>query len=176
MKKFWFAPGLVLVLGFWLGLASDVAWAAPEEAASAGGYLSGYTVADPRPTAVSWWSTLAYLFSLFLVFAVVVVMAYFATRFVSGHFTLGNADGGKILDQLALSPKHSVCVVDMAGRVLVVGIADHNVSLLTEITDEAEIDRLRRQSLTRPLDGSAFNRQLGALTGLMQKIPPIFRK
>ena len=34
-------------------------------AEAAGGYLEGYEDVDPRPTAVSWWSTLAYMLSLF---------------------------------------------------------------------------------------------------------------
>ena len=33
-------------------------------AEAAGGYLEGYEEVDPRPTGVSWWSTLAYLVSL----------------------------------------------------------------------------------------------------------------
>ena len=33
------------------------------EAEAAGGYLEGYEEVDPRPTGVSWWSTLAYLLS-----------------------------------------------------------------------------------------------------------------
>ena len=56
-------------------------------AEAARGYLEGYEEVDPQPTGVSWWSTLAYLFSLFAVFAVVLVMAYFAARFI-GKFTV----------------------------------------------------------------------------------------
>lgn len=172
--RFFLKP--IAITAIWLWLFTAVGGAAPEEVAPSGGYLAGYETVDPRPTAVSWWSTLAYLFSLLLVFAIVVILAYFATRFVGGHFSVGTGDGGRILEQLPLSPKHSVCVVDLAGRVLVVGVAEHNVTLLTEINDKDEIERLRRQSAARSADGSSFNRQLGALTGVMQKIPPIFRK
>ena len=155
--------------------APRAVWAAPEGAASSGGYLSGYTTTDPVPTAVSWWSTLAYLFSLLLVFAVVVVLAYWATRFVGGQISAGNLNNSKILEQLPVSPKHSVCVIEMAGRVFMIGIADHSVNLLAEITDEEEIDRLRRQSLARPLMGGSFSHQIGSLADLMQKIPPFRR-
>ena len=45
-----------------------------------GGYLAGYQEADPRPSAVSWWSTVAYVVSLFAVFAFVVILAYLVAR------------------------------------------------------------------------------------------------
>ena len=43
---------------------------AAEEAAK-GGYLAGYENSDPRPTSISWWSTIAYLVSLFAIFVFV---------------------------------------------------------------------------------------------------------
>ena len=55
--------------------------------AAEGGYLAGYTEPDPRPTGVSWWSTLAYLLSLLAVFAFVLILAYLAARLLSSHFT-----------------------------------------------------------------------------------------
>ena len=39
---------------------------AAEEAAK-GGYLSGYENADPKPSSISWWSSIAYLVSLFAI-------------------------------------------------------------------------------------------------------------
>ena len=86
-------------------------------AEAAGGYLEGYEETDPRPTGVSWWSTLAYLLSLFAVFGVVLVMAYFAARFIGGRFNAArmSASGGRVLENLpALSaqlkwPAESFC-------------------------------------------------------------------
>ncbi len=67
-----FLPVIIaLLLNFGCGTAEAV-----------GGYLSGYEEVEPKPTAVSWWSTLAYLLSLVAVFAVVVVMAYFTAKFI----------------------------------------------------------------------------------------------
>ncbi len=71
-----FLPVIIaLFLNFGCGTAEAV-----------GGYLSGYEEVEPKPTAVSWWSTLAYLLSLVAVFAVVVVMAYFTAKFIGGRF------------------------------------------------------------------------------------------
>ncbi|MBE6092701.1 MAG: flagellar biosynthetic protein FliO, partial [Selenomonas ruminantium] len=60
-------------------LVTEPALAADE--AAKGGYLAGYENTDPRPAPISWWSTIAYLVSLFAIFVFVVGLAYFAARF-----------------------------------------------------------------------------------------------
>lgn len=164
-------------------LLPDVGQAAPdmgqaaEEAASSGGYLAGYENADPRPTAVSWWSTLAYLVSLFAIFGFVVVMAYFAARFLGGKFAQHiTGSGGRILEHLPLGPNRSVCVVEMANRVFLLGVTEHSITLLSEITDPEEIERLHQSSIIRPLHTEMFSREFGMLADLAQKVPPILRK
>ena len=143
-------------------------------AEAAGGYLEGYEEADPRPTAVSWWSTLAYLLSLFAVFGVVLVMAYFAARFIGGRFNAArlSASGGRVLENLPLGPNRSVCIVEMAGRVFLLGVTDHNINLLGEITDKDLIEHLHTQSLAT---GDMFSQEFGTLSGLVRKIP-LFKK
>jgi len=163
--------GVLLVL-----VDPTIGWAA-DEAAPSGGYLSGYENADPNPSPVSWWSTLAYLLSLLVIFALVVAMAYFAARIMGGHFGRGpTGAGGRILDSLSLGPKMSVCLVEMAGRVFLLGVTEQNVTLLSEIMDEEEIEQIRRQALTRTVDMGMFSQQFGALSEFVQKVPPIFRK
>jgi len=104
-----------------------------------GGYLSNYEEVEPQPAAVSWWSTLAYLLSLLAVFAVVVVMAYFTAKFIGGRFNARMATGGgRILENLPLGPNRSVCIVEIAGRVFLLGVGE-NISLLAEITDDTDI-------------------------------------
>jgi flagellar protein FliO/FliZ len=149
---------------------------------TSGGYLSGYENADPKPTQVSWFSTLAYIVSLIAVFAFVVVMAYFASRFLSQKFGqhLSNG-GGSILENLALGPNRSVCVVEMADRVFLLGVTEHTITLLSEINDAEEIKRLHRVSLQHEStsflqDEGVFDNQLGALEQLAKRIPSIFKK
>ena len=143
-------------------------------AEAAGGYLEGYEEVDPRPTGVSWWSTLAYLVSLFAVFAVVLVMAYFAARFIGGRFNAArmSASGGRILENLPLGPNRSVCTVEMAGRVFLLGVTDHSISLLGEITDKDLIEHLHEQAIN---SGDMFSQEFGTLSGLVKKIP-LFKK
>ena len=154
-------------------ILQDSAWAA--DAASSSGYLSGYENPDPRPSPVSWWSTLAYLLSLLVIFGFVVVMAYFVARFVGGHFGKSvSRHGGRLLVSLPLGPKSSAAVVEIAGRTFLLGVTEQNVSLLAEITDREEIEALERTSAALPerWEGSLFSSQLGALSDFVSR----FRK
>ena len=140
-----------------------------------GGYLSGYEEVEPQPSAISWWSTFAYLISLVAVFAVVVVMAYFAARFIGGRFNSARmaAGGGKILENLQLGPNRSVCIVEMAGRVFLLGVTDGGITLLDTITDNDMIEHLHEQSLAA---NDIFYQDFGSFSDLVKKIPPIFKK
>ena len=162
--KLYLPIALVLFVLIYLGGSTE----------AAGGYLEGYEEVNPRPTGVSWWSTLAYLVSLFAVFAVVLVMAYFAARFIGGRFNAArmSASGGRILENLPLGPNRSVCTVEMAGRVFLLGVTDHNISLLGEITDKDLIEHLHEQAIN---SGDMFSQEFGTLSGLVKKIP-LFKK
>lgn len=154
-------------------ILQDSAWAA--DAASSSGYLSGYENPDPRPSPVSWWSTLAYLLSLLVIFGFVVVMAYFVARFVGGHFGKSvSRHGGRLLVSLPLGPKSSAAVVEIAGRTFLLGVTESNVSMLAEITDPQEIESLERESALLPqqAEGTMFTSQLGALADFVSR----FRK
>lgn len=163
--KFYLPAALVFFCVIYLGGSTVEA---------AGGYLEGYEEVDPRPTGVSWWSTLAYLISLFAVFAIVLVMAYFAARFIGGRFNAAriSASGGRILENLPLGPNRSVCTVEMGGRVFLLGVTDHNINLLGEITDKDLIEHLHEQSLNT---GDLFSQEFGTLSDLVKKIP-LFKK
>ena len=140
-----------------------------------GGYLSGYEEVQPQPSAISWWSTFAYLISLVAVFAVVVVMAYFAAKFIGGRFNSARmaAGGGKILENLPLGPNRSVCIVELAGRVFLLGVTDGGITLLDTITDNDMIEHLHEQSLAA---NDIFYQDFGSFSDLVKKIPPIFKK
>jgi len=141
------------------------------ETAEAVGYLSGYEEVETKPPAVSWWSTLAYFLSLVAVFAVVAVMAYFTAKFIGSRFNARMATGGgRILENLPLAPNRSVCIVEIAGRVFLLGVGE-NISLLAEITeDTATVENLRERNK------DMFAQDFGSFSDLIQKIPPIFKK
>ena len=139
-----------------------------------GGYLAGYEEADPRPSAVSWWSTVAYVVSLFAVFAFVVILAYLVARaFGKSSMRTLAARGGQVYLQLPLGPNRSVCVVELFGRVFVLGVTDANIRLITEIDDPETLEEIRSAA---PMEGGVFSEQFGSLSDFVQKIPPLFRK
>ena len=166
---------LACLAGLLLMILAEPALAAEE--AAQGGYLAGYETNVPQPAAMSWWSTAAYLVSLFVIFAFVVGMAYLAARFLGGHFAKPAASkAGRIVNHLPLGPNKSVCIVEMAGHFLLLGVTEHEITLLAEITDPEEIEKLHRMEGEDSLAGDMFSQQLGSLSGLAQKIPPFLRK
>lgn len=145
---------------------------------ASGGYLSEYKTSGPQPTQMSWLSTLAYLLSLLVVFGFVVVAAYFVSKFMSQRFGRASAaHGGKMLAHLPLGPNLSVCVVELAGRVMMLGVTEHSISYLAEITDPEEIARLSLSSDDTSLstmDG-LFGKQMGSLEQIARSLPSVFR-
>lgn len=154
-------------------LFATVAFAAE----AGGGYLSGYTEVDPRPSSASWWSTLAYLFSLLAVFVVVAAMAYFASRFLSGRFGQSvPGEDGRILAHLPLGPNRSVCVVEIAERIFMLGVTEHSITLLREVTDAGEMERLHRRDFgSQGGVGDLFSAQSGSFEQFARRIPSLFR-
>ena len=139
-----------------------------------GGYLAGYEEADPRPSAVSWWSTVAYVVSLFAVFAFVVILAYVVARaFGKNSMQRLAARGGQVYMQLPLGPNRSVCVVELFGHVFVLGVTDANIHLIAEIDDPETVEEIRA---SEPAGSGVFQEQFGSLSDFVQKIPPLFRK
>ena len=83
------------------------------------------------------------------------------------------AGGGKILENLPLGPNRSVCIVEMAGRVFLLGVTDGGISLLGEITDSDMIEHLHEKSLAA---NDIFYQDFGSVSDLVKKIPPLFKK
>lgn len=51
----------------------------------------------------------------------------------------------KILGQTHLSPKQSIFLVEMPGRILIIGATQNNISLLTEVKDEETIETIKER-------------------------------
>ncbi len=64
-----------------------------------------------------------------LVGGFVIFKRYGAQRLKAG----GGRQGLRLVDRLALGPKHAVCLINVAGRYLVVGVAEREMNLLTEL-------------------------------------------
>ena len=151
-------------------------WLAALPAAAAqqgGGYL---TYQEPPAAGPSVLSTAAYIVTVLLTIGLVVALAYFTSRLLGEKFARRSANGPvRLLASLPLGANRGIYVVDIAGKVLVVGAADHSVTLLQEVTDPAVGDALRAESPAGPADFPALlQRQLTAMRQASQRLafPP----
>lgn len=128
----------------------------------------------------SWVSTLAYILSLLATFAVVIGLAFFTSRFLGqkfGHLSVRNIN--KVLVTLPLGNNRAVYVVEVAGKYLVLGVTDHNITLLQEIVDAAEIEKIRIQGSLSPQQDqfkNIFQKHLDTLQQISQIVPLRFDK
>lgn len=81
------------------------------------------------------------LLGLLLMVVVVLVLAYFASRFVAtrgiGQYTPGGvARRMKVIDQLMLGRDQKLVVAQVGGRHLLLGVTAAGMNLLVELTEE----------------------------------------
>jgi len=72
----------------------------------------------------------------FLGFVVVLLLTYYATRFMAGHF--GNITGQgkmKLREKLPLGKDKCIAIVEVDGRMMLIGISEQNINLLTDLPD-----------------------------------------
>lgn len=115
------------------GPATDSLLFLPAEATATSPFL---TAPDPLST------TLNIMTSLALVVALIFVVSWF---FQKRHSLSGSACG-RTLGVLPIDSRRFIYIVDVMGRVLVLGVTEHHISMLCEISDRALIDSLRIQS------------------------------
>ncbi|MDD4601083.1 hypothetical protein SDC9_08881 [bioreactor metagenome] len=167
--------GIATIIGLFIILSVCQVWAAET---TTGGYLA---YQEPQPaSSSSWLSTIAYVFSLIITFAVVIGLAYFASRFLGqkmGQMSV-NSDN-RILSTLVLGPNRSIQVVEVAGKVIVLGVTEHSITLLEEITDASRLEKIQKlPTAVSPPNSfdSVFQRQLASLQQMSHKFPTVFNR
>jgi flagellar protein FliO/FliZ len=118
------------------------------------------------------WSFLKMLFALAIVIAImigamVVIKKYFYQAPAGG---IGNAMI-HILSTCYLGPKNSFILLEVLGQVLVVGISNHEMSVLATITDSEAMDKLKKlrfqqNSFSAPDPFSRYKSLLQRLPGM----------
>ncbi|MDU2066173.1 MAG: flagellar biosynthetic protein FliO [Sporomusaceae bacterium] len=131
---------------------------------------------EPAATTMSGFSIFSYVISLLFTFGVVVALAYFTSRFWGNKLNLaGRKNSSKILSSLSLGTNRAVYVVEMAGEYLVLGVTDHNITLLQTITDPDKIHELLEQNIQESETFQAvFRSQLHSLQHMSHKFPEVF--
>lgn len=74
---------------------------------------------------------------------VIIILAFSISWFLQKKAGFGGNVFGKILGILPLDNKRFVYLVDVMGKVLILGVTEQNINFLGEITDKNTIDSLR---------------------------------
>lgn len=100
-------------------------------------------------------SGLSATFSLIISLLGIIILALAASWFIQKKTGIGANNFGKVLGIVPLDNKRLIYIVDVMGKMLVLGVTESNISFLTEITDKDTIDAYRLkygQSVTPGLD------------------------
>ncbi len=103
------------------------------------------------PASNSITSTLSLVTSLFAL----IVAALAVSWFIQKKTGIAANNFGKVLGMVPLDNKRIVYIVDVMGKMLVLGVTENNINYLTEITDKDTVDAYRLkygQSVTPGLD------------------------
>jgi len=115
------------------------------------------------------------LIKMILVLGVFAGGFYYFFRFITKKSGMG-LFGGEAIRVLSVAPlgqNKFLQVVDLAGKVLVIGVSDNAISLISEITDRDQIDRIRILSNRTP---SADRRVTGFQEYVMKDIGRLIEK
>lgn len=98
-------------------------------------------VADPQVTPMP--SMVSLFFRLFISLIIIVGLAYLMMKLLRKNMkVLTKGLNINVLDQYAFSINKGIYITQIAGKVYVLGVTDHNINLITEITDEKVIDEI----------------------------------
>ena len=93
-----------------------------------------------------------YLFYLIVVLVIGFLAIYGVKIFTTKYNTF--AGGGQelinILDIRYLAPGKAICLVEIAGKVLALGLSGNNINLLSEFVNPEQVDALKQVALQKP--------------------------
>jgi flagellar protein FliO/FliZ len=90
-------------------------------------------------------SFLKMIFALSIVLGIMVAAAYFFRKFLGRSFSTGG-DESTMINVIAtryLGPKSSIMLVDVLGELIVLGISNNQMSVLTTISDPGARQKIR---------------------------------
>jgi len=170
MDKFKLLPVIIILCVFLLHAFTGQSFGAEQSSE----YLKYH---EPQSGSSSLLLTVGYLLFLIIVFVLVIGLAYFTSRLVGQKMGSAHSTGeNKILAHLSFGSNRAVYVVEIAGRVLVLGVTDHAINLLQEITSAADIEKIKNQSNNAINDQFSviFQKQLVSLQKMSSKFPGVF--
>ncbi|MDR3348029.1 MAG: flagellar biosynthetic protein FliO [Acidaminococcales bacterium] len=156
----------------------------PPSAAALGDKLAGAAAGSPgylenRGSALTGntapYSTFFYILTLIFAFFLVLLLAYLASKLIGGKFGAARMRAaGNVLGSMPLDHNKRIVFVELNGAVLVLGVTEHSVSLLKEISSSVDIERIKEDLSGKNQEG-VFGYQSRALDNLQKKIKPMLR-
>lgn len=112
-------------------------WAAP---------LGNLEYKDPVP--VTQFSVGALLFRLVISLVVVIGLAVVLIKLLQRrNLTTSTGHWMRIIDQVGIGPNRALLLTEIAGRIYILAVTDHNISLLLEINDTSQVAAILDESL-----------------------------
>ncbi len=147
---------------------------AKEKAAADKGTIYDYEKPTAEEESYAW-----LIFKTLFILGLLVGGFYYFFRFVTkkaGVHVLGR-DVVHVLSVVPLAQNKFLQVVDLAGRIIVLGVSDNNINIITEITDRDEIDRIRLlSSKSSPVSENNFQDFLVKQLGSIGQLGRFFRR
>jgi len=106
--------------------------------------------------------------SLVLVVTLIFAVLYLLKKFVIRDFSAGkkNITEFKIIGQVMLQPKKYISIIKVVDRILIIGLTDNNINLLSEITDLDAVKSIETSFNAGKSDNKKFLDHLKSNLGL----------
>lgn len=122
-------------------------------------------------------SLLKMVFSLAIVLGMMIGAMYFIKKLL--HNAIPAIDRGSMIKILAnryLGPKSSIMVVDVAGQIIVVGLSNQQMTVLTTISDKDQLVKLRNMQINEEISGIPIIQQFARCKEKITSAMDNFRK
>ncbi|MEE8484843.1 MAG: flagellar biosynthetic protein FliO, partial [Nitrospinota bacterium] len=117
--------------------------------------------------------------ALAIVLALVLIVSFGARKYLNAmEGSLGSKKQLKVLSSHHIGVKKTVTIIELAGEILVLGVANESINLLARYTDEDKIEELRFAHRLPDRPNGMFKRLpfLSGIKKIKQKVNPAFAK
>ena len=101
--------------------------------------------ANPEPEKAALPSMAGLFFKIVLCLVVITALTYGLMRLLRRQFKTSSSSLINVIDQLSLGPNRGVYLANIAGRIVALGITDHQIVKILEIEDPSVLEQLKQQ-------------------------------
>ncbi|EGO63161.1 flagellar biosynthetic protein FliO [Acetonema longum] len=127
---------------------------------------------DLKPEGTTVLGNIFYILSVIATFALVLFIAYLTSRFVGRKFAVSAGNGeNRVISTLTLGPNRGVYLVNISGRFLILGVTEHHVTLLQDITSDEMTQKYSNNEFhadDQDQFGGIFQKHLASLQQMSQ--------